>query len=395
MRILLTTFTFAPQANGVAEVVREQACGLAARGHEVTVATLREPRRTSADTFGRLQIREFQIGGLYASRGGYTGEVAAYQNFIEREPVDVMLFHGWQVWPTDLALAVAPRGAIKVLVSHGFDAQRWKRYPRFPWGLALWARSFRYVLRTPRLLRRLDHVVFLSPRVDRERFFDHWLLQRFGGPDWSAIPNGCRPEQFPAASPGFRQKHSLGERFVVLCVGAYATNKNQAAALRAFCAADLEAAVLVFIGHELNDYARDLQTLAKTLMPPHAPTRVLFLERQGRDAIREAYQAADLVMVTSEGETQPLVLLDAMACGKPFLSTDVGCVSELPGAVVVRHESQLPDALRSLHADPASRATLAAAGQSAARTEYHWENILDRYDQLLRRLVTKPTGKIS
>ena len=56
-----------------------------------------------------------------------------------------------------------------------------------------------------------------------------------------------------------------------------------------------------------------------------------------------------------------------------------------------------PDALQTVAVTcpQGGRATLAAAGQSAARTEYHWENILDRYDQLLRRLVTKPTGKIS
>lgn len=394
MKILFTTFTFAPQSNGVAEVVREQACGLARRGHEVTVATGFDARRTAADAFGQLKIHEFKCSGIFGSRAGYTGELAAYREFVARHETDAIICHGWENWSTDLIFPVlARKHAVRVLVSHGINAHRWRPYRRFSWGLATWGRMLPYALRLPRSLRCFDQMVFLSPRVDFHRFFDHWLLERTGGPRWSAIPNGCWPERFAGGKNEFRQRHGLNTEFVVLCVGVYAVTKGQEATLRAFCAANLGAAVLVFIGNEINDYARHLQALAKSWLPADSPSRVLFLERQDRAAIRSAYQDADLVMLTSHGETQPLVLLDAMAAGKPFLSNDVGCVSEFPGGVVVRRQDQLAATLNALRFDPNRLARLGAAGLAAARNQYHWDNVVDVYDQMLRRLLQERAGK--
>lgn len=393
MRILFTTFTFAPQSNGVAEVVREQACGLAKRGHEVTVATGFDARRTAADAFGQLQIHEFNCAGIFGSRAGYSGELGKYRDFVAQHPTDAIICHGWENWATDLIFSVlARKRAVRVLVSHGINAHRWRPYPRFSWGLATWARMLPYALRLPRSLRCFDQLVFLSGRVDRHRFFDHWLLARTGGPGWSVIPNGCWPERFADGGGGFRRRHGLTKEFLILCVGVYAVTKGQEATLRAFCAANLGAAVLVFIGNELNDYARHLQRLAASLLPANHTGRVLFLERQDRESIRSAYQAADLVMLSSRGETQPLVLLDAMAAGKPFLSNDVGCVSEMPGGVVVRRNDELPAALSALRRDGSRLAALSAAGLAAARGDYHWDNVVDRYDQLLRRLARERAG---
>jgi len=374
--------------------VREQVTGLAARGHEVTVATGHDTRRTAADSFGSLQVREFRCSGIFGSRQGYAGEFAEYRNFVAGFATDAVICHGWENWATDLILPVlARKRTLRVLVSHGINAHRWRPHPRFSWGLGTWARMLPYALRLPRSLRCFDHLVFLSPRLDRRRFFDHWVLERTGGPGWSAIPNGCWPERFADPTEDFRCQHGLKDEFMILCVGVYAVSKGQEVALRAYCAANPGAAVLVFIGNEINDYARQLQDLAKILLPQDSPTRVLFLEKQDRGSIRAAYRAADLVLLTSLGETQPLVLLDAMAAGKPFLSTDVGCVSELPGGVVVQKVYELPGTLRALRFDADRRAALATAGLAAARNDYHWEKVLDRQDQLLRRLADVRAGR--
>ncbi len=63
---------------------------------------------------------------------------------------------------------------------------------------------------------------------------------------------------------------------------------------------------------------------------------MIFLEKQARDSIRAAYRAADCVVLSSRRETQPLVLLDSMAAGKPFITTDVGCVRDFSGGLVVK-----------------------------------------------------------
>jgi glycosyltransferase involved in cell wall biosynthesis len=235
-------------------------------------------------------------------------------------------------------------------------------------------------------MRTFDHIVFLSKRVDRARFFDHWLLRRFGGPDWSVIPNGTWPERFAKCQLDFRLQHSLADKFVILNVGVYAATKGQETSLRVFSESGIVGAALVFIGNELNGYSEHLKVLAARL-PLGNDSSVLFLERLDREHIRAAYRAADLFMLTSKGETQPLVLLDAMACGLPFLATDLGCVSELPGGVTVTHPGALVETLRELRDDSARLATLGQLGLAAAHSTYHWPDVVAAYDRLIRTIT--------
>jgi glycosyltransferase involved in cell wall biosynthesis len=185
-------------------------------------------------------------------------------------------------------------------------------------------------------------------------------------------------------------QYGVREEFLVLCVSAYGENKYQEGVLRAFRRADLKNARLVFIGNEFNDYSERLQRINKLLPASGSPESVLFLEKLTPDAIRAAYQASDLFVLSSKGETQPLVLLSAMACGKPFISTDVGCVSELPGGLVVKNQQEMTAALKSLQGDIARRRSLGRAGSEACRNVYNWESVLDSYETLCAKLTGKP-----
>jgi L-malate glycosyltransferase len=70
MRLLLCCESFPPHRGGVQEVMREIAERMAMRGHDVTVATSRHPRRKSKAVNG-VKIREFKAGGkmLYRLNG--------------------------------------------------------------------------------------------------------------------------------------------------------------------------------------------------------------------------------------------------------------------------------------------------------------------------------------
>ena len=380
MRLLFTTFTFPPQANGVAEVVAAQTRELAARGHEVTVATSADEARTDGDA-GAVRVVPFRLTG---GAGDAAEEVRRYRRFIAEFPADAILCHCWRSWPTDLAVEALPRNPAKaILVSHGYSAHRWERYPRPPWGLGAWLRGLAYVARTPRALRSFDHAVFLSERRDGDRFLDHRFVHWRGRPSSSVIPNGTYPGRFAAADgAGFRARHGLGAGPLVLCVATFAPSKNQELALRAFLRADCADATLLLIGNTFNSYSDRLRASG-------AP-RVRWLAGLPRAEISAAYAAADLVVLSSRAESQPLVLLDAMAAGRAFVSTDVGCVSELPGGVVVRDEREMAEALRELLRQPERRAALGTAGRAACEQIYSWPRVADRYEELLARLVSTP-----
>lgn len=388
MKILLTTFTFAPEGNGVAAVVTAHAHGLGARGHDVTVATAFNESRPSEQP-PNITVAEFRVPPQSHGVSLAPDEVCQYQKFVAEFDGDIILSHCWGAWSTDFSLPVLPRHrAAKIFVSHGYAAHQWHPYPRFPWGIPSWIRGLPYVLKTIHALKIYDHIVFLSSRVDWGRYFDRRLVKWVGRPSWSVIPNGCYPEQSRESGHRFREEFGI-KGFLVLHVGGYYDRKNQPLALRAFLKADLARATLVFIGNEFNDYSNSVRQLNQRLNQDPERRRVIFLEKQSRDQIRAAYQAADLFILPSKWETQPLVVLDAMAAGTPFLSTDVGSVSELPGGLIAMNEQQMAQLLSRLAGDSQLRKKLGEEGLQGALKHYSWSAVVDQYEILFQRLISE------
>ena len=129
-RILITTPTFPPDANGVAHVSGTHAYGLAQRGYDVTVATAHSPARSDAQRQGNPAVVEFRTRGNGNLRVGYRGQVQEYRDFAAGFDGDVIMCHCWQIWTTDLAYqAFAASTAKKVLISHGVSANSTYGFP--------------------------------------------------------------------------------------------------------------------------------------------------------------------------------------------------------------------------------------------------------------------------
>jgi len=56
-----------------------------------------------------------------------------------------------------------------------------------------------------------------------------------------------------------------------------------------------------------------------------------FIKNRNQDNMKEFYKNIDVLLITSKTECMPRVLLEAMACGIPVISTDVGCIRMLLG----------------------------------------------------------------
>jgi glycosyltransferase involved in cell wall biosynthesis len=387
MRVIITSFTFPPEASGVSHVAYSQARGLASRGHEVTVATAflreRDPK-----SFPGLKICQFDVRGCASLKFGHHGETQRYQEFIATEPADIILCHSWQNWATDVAVPAFPRSrAKKVILSHGFDAHIWSPNPRVPFGLGQWLCWQPYVLRFPALMRKFDHLIFLAERKDCGRFFDHWLAASLKTP-LSIIPNGIHLEALENTDLDFRKAYGIDPgHFLLLNVANYCDRKDQIATLRAFLRARRKDATLVFIGSEFknSEYGAGLEQIYQQAKDPAG--RVLFLEKIPRPMINAAYKAADLFVLTAKAETQPLAILDAMGAGLPFISTDAGCASELPGGIIVRGEAETANAINKLLDDSDLARRLGAEGRAAAVARYSWKSVVDAYEKLFARLL--------
>jgi glycosyltransferase involved in cell wall biosynthesis len=112
------------------------------------------------------------------------------------------------------------------------------------------------------------------------------------------------------------------------------------------------------------------------------------------------YPNLDVVVLTSFSEGQPLVILEAYACGVPVVSTDVGACREMvegripadralgPSGFVTRvaTPAETAAALVRLAKDPKLRRAMGAAGRKRVTTYYQRRDMLASYRALYRSM---------
>jgi glycosyltransferase involved in cell wall biosynthesis len=128
-------------------------------------------------------------------------------------------------------------------------------------------------------------------------------------------------------------------------------------------------------------YLGHCRTLAAQLFPDEAaharavgecPVRFEEIGSPGAPEPADAYAAGDVVLLSSSAEGFPLTLVEAMLCGRPTVSTDVGAVREIIGGTGLVVPPRNPRALARaaldlLHA-PTRAARLGAAARERALT---------------------------
>jgi len=204
-------------------------------------------------------------------------------------------------------------------------------------------------------------------------------------PKWS-IPNGIVVADF-AAKPGVRDaaRASLGigpEVPLLITAGRLNTQKNHTGMLDAFADPRITelGAHLLFAGD--GDLRSELEAKVAAL---GLGDRVRFLGVVSN--LPELLTAADAFVLSSDWEGNPLVVMEAMAAGKPVIATAVGCVPELvtpeTGALVQAGDmSGFADALVALLSDRASIDARGAAAAQRARERFDVSQMAGAYSEL-------------
>ncbi|WWG81167.1 glycosyltransferase [Pseudomonas poae] len=111
-----------------------------------------------------------------------------------------------------------------------------------------------------------------------------------------------------------------------------------------------------------------------------------------RDDIAQLFSDANIVTLPSYREGLPKVLVEAAACGRAVVTTDVpGCRDAIdPGVtgllVPVRDAHALADQLQLLIEDPALRRQMGAAGRELAVQAFAIEKIVEQHLEVYRQL---------
>jgi glycosyltransferase involved in cell wall biosynthesis len=125
--------------------------------------------------------------------------------------------------------------------------------------------------------------------------------------------------------------------------------------------------------------------------------RVRFLGDH-RDVDR-VMRAANVVALSSVHEASPMVVLEAMACGRPVVSTDVGGVSQqvsdgVTGFLVPAGDpSALADRLVDVLSDRAAARRLGRTGRQRVEDELTLEQMVSRTQQVFAEIVGEPRSR--
>jgi glycosyltransferase involved in cell wall biosynthesis len=244
-----------------------------------------------------------------------------------------------------------------------------------------WANTRRRRLRVRFLLRRTAAVAAITEESAAR------LHRVFGVPRrrLQVLRNGRDTKTFrvPSAREVQRAREELslspGQQLVAT-IGALSPEKRVDVAISAIGA--LPTVQLLVVGE--GPCRSSLERHAASV----APGRVLFLGNRGD--VRRVLQAVDAVVLTSESEGVPGVLIEAGLCGRPVVATDVGFVSEVvadgvTGKLVPPDDpAAVAQALREVLV---RRQQLGSAARAHCASRFDLERVCDEWAELIRGVV--------
>lgn len=241
-----------------------------------------------------------------------------------------------------------------------------------------WAGSRARRVRTGWLIRRAAAVASISPSA-RDLLIEYYRLP---ADRVHIIPNGRDAERFKPVDRFGRSaaREALGlppDVDIAAVIGALSPEKRVDVAITAL--AQLEDTMLVVAGDGTERSA--LEALADRV----APGRVRFLGPT--DDPDGVLAAADMLVLSSDSEGVPGVLIEAGLAGLPVVATDVGWVSDVvvPGETGLLVEPGRPDKLATAVRRALDlRGVLGPAGRAHCVARFEMNTVADRWQHLLR-----------
>lgn len=375
MKITIVVASYWPLLDGVQMVTQYHAESLAQKGHEVSVITSCIEGRSDSESHNGVEIIRIPV---YNKGYWHFGDRNQYESRIIEAGIkqDVILAVCLQSYAADWMLAIMDKvKARKVLYLHGMPDFKLHRedFVSFYNVAKTLFRNMRWWLFYKShwySIKKFDAVIHLFKNDNSYSYFE-----RNGYHSNYPIENSCENIFF---------KNDSKTKPYFLYVGNYCQRKNQISALECFYKTELHDFGFVFIGGQDNSYYKDMIKANMKYESQYGKRDVKILYGLDRSAIIQYTKEAYATVMSSTYEYYPIVIVESMAAGVPFISTNVGIVRLLPGGVIVTNQTDMIYWMELLAKDKKMRDVMGSLGRAYANKNLTMQKKTSELEEILK-----------
>ncbi|MHA1595228.1 MAG: glycosyltransferase family 4 protein [Candidatus Baldrarchaeia archaeon] len=370
------------KVGGISSHIRELAKSLSKRGHDVTIITVKKVEE--AEDTNHHNVRVIRVSGAVIPGLKILSPLSLsdVKDALLGEKFDIIHVHHAFIPISLYSVSVASKyGIPSVLTAHSLGVAHENHY--------LWRflRVFMYPIR--KTLENVNRIITVSEAV--RRFMKHLL------PDYErfvVIPNAVDIEEFKPNKSKEELRRELClpiDNPIILFVGRLVVRKGVHVLLDAFRSVvkEIPDARLVIVGKGmLRDY---LEYKAKAYGIERNVDLRGYVDREN---LVKLYMAADVFVCPSIfAEAFGIVIIEAMAAGKPVIATRVGGIPEIiddgiDGILVKPHSvRELSDAIIWLLNDKSRLEAMGMNAREKVEERYSWDRVVHRVVEVYEEVM--------
>ena len=322
-----------------------------------------------------------------------SGEITEFKNYIQQANVDILVNECPEALTSRCLypILVDLKDVIKILHVHGFGGLF--QYPlkfernKLLDSLGRILKAFKYRLFYFVYLRKYLSLYDLclclsevdSSKKTLEKYAKRVKILRNAADDVFF-------RNFNRENPLFKYVQLANKRYC-LSIANYFPYKNQKGILLEFYKSVNDDISIIFIGKGSLEYLTELIAYNLELEKIYGKKDVFFLSEVAREDIPDILSNATLYLVGSLFEEFSISIIEAMAKGVPFVSTNVGNTRLLPGGIIVESISQMHKSIDLLLNNTELYKEYSRQGRAYAMQNCRTEYAVDQLEKYIQDLM--------